>query len=80
MPRSSNEDQVAANLVEVSIYGITTLYEKFDAAEAKKETTEEPVSPTSPKEMTPMPKEVTPMPKDGTPMAPKDTTPMPPKK
>jgi hypothetical protein len=30
-PRSSNEDQVAANLVDVTIFGIASLYEKFEA-------------------------------------------------
>lgn len=29
-PRSSNEDTVASNLIELSIYGIASLYEKFD--------------------------------------------------
>lgn len=34
-PRSSNEDQIAANLVEMSIYGITSLYEKFETTVKK---------------------------------------------
>lgn len=86
-PRSSNEDQVATNLVEVSMYGITTLYEKFQATETKTEPKDEPVVPKPkettpmgtpmPKDMGPMPKDVTPMPKDGT--ATKEATPMPPK-
>jgi hypothetical protein len=35
--RSSAEDQVAGNLVEVGIYGLTSLYEKFQKPEAKKD-------------------------------------------
>jgi hypothetical protein len=51
-PRSSNEDQVAGSLVEFSIYGIASLYEKFQA-EPKKEgdttpTPAEPAGPTAP--------------------------------
>jgi hypothetical protein len=34
-PRSSNEDQVATNLVEVTMYGITAIYEKFEAPAGK---------------------------------------------
>jgi len=78
-PRSSNEDQIAANLVELSVYGITTLYEKFEAPAAKTDGADEPLTPM-PKGMTPMdtpmPKDMGPMPKEGSPM-PKDMGPMP---
>jgi hypothetical protein len=90
-PRSSNEDQVATNLVEVGVYGITTLYEKFEPPAPKTDGSviEQPVSPApKPKETTPvdpMPKDMTPaapMPKESTPKestpkesAPKDTDP-----
>ena len=92
-PRSSNEDQIAANLVELSVYGITTLYEKFEAPAAKTDGTDEmpkgmtPMDTPMPKDMGPMPKEGSPMPKDMGPMPKagdakesKETTPMPPKK
>jgi hypothetical protein len=66
--RSSNEDQVASNLVEVHIYGITTLYEKFDTPDKKGDTVTEtktapeaptpPMTPTAPKDdKPPMPAE-----------------------
>src|SRR5262249_31076024 len=66
-PRSSNEDQVAGSLVEFSVYGIASLYEKFQA-EAKKEadtTAPTPAEPAGPKDA-------------GTPMPPPAGTPMPP--
>ncbi len=89
MARSSNEDQVASNLVEVSVYGITTLYEKFESTDKKTEAGGEPAttngtSPKTPTPMTPAPmtkdKDPAPMPmskdKEPTPM-PKDKAPMP---
>jgi hypothetical protein len=35
--RNSSDDQVAGNLVEIGLYGITSLYEKFQPEGAKKE-------------------------------------------
>jgi len=61
--RSSAEDQVAGNLVEVGIYGITSLYEKFQPPEEKKDDTTTGPGPTT----------TTP----GTPMNPPTTTPGP---
>lgn len=87
-PRSSNEDQVASNLIELSVYGITSLYEKFEAPTAKKDESQPTVGKVDPKApMTPAvppvvpstPKEATPVtPKENT--TPKDTTPIPEKK
>ena len=37
-PRSSNEDQISGHLVEVGIYGILSLYEKFQKEEPKSDT------------------------------------------
>ena len=77
--RRSNEDQVATNLVEIHMYGITTLYERFEAPAAKDSSPSEPaktdpVAPCSP--VVPMPKDTTPTaPKDMTPTTPKDATP-----
>ncbi|HVK11035.1 MAG TPA: hypothetical protein VM597_19860 [Gemmataceae bacterium] len=36
-PRSSNEDQISGQLVEVGVYGILSLYEKFSKEEPKAE-------------------------------------------
>jgi len=63
--RSSAEDQVAGNLVEVGIYGITSLYEKFQPPEAKKD---DATTSTGPPTTTPG---------AGTPMNPPTTGPMP---
>ena len=73
-PRSSNEDQVASNLIELKVYGITSLYEKFEVPTAQKDETPAPVGKVDPKVAAnpPMP------PMETTP--PKETTPMPPKK
>jgi hypothetical protein len=76
LPRSSNEDQVAANLVEVSMYGITTLYEKFETPpdkDKKVDSDSEPAKtepqkvdpkagPTTPMATTPMSKDMPPEP------------------
>jgi hypothetical protein len=86
MPRSSNEDQVATNLVAISMYGITTLYEKFeppadkdkkvdsDTEPAKTEppTVDPKAGPGAP--MTPMstPTPIVPMPNKDMPPAPTD--------
>lgn len=86
--RTSNEDQVASNLIELSVYGISSLYEKFDLPSVNKDETPATVGKVDPKAPeTPavqpvapaLPKEpVSTTPKDST--NPKDTTPIPPKK
>ena len=86
--RSSAEDQVAGNLVEVGIYGITSLYEKFQKPEAKKDDAVNGVAPPAPPTApavpgAPMPPAVpgAPMPPAGVPMPPmeKGNVPEPPK-
>jgi len=88
--RSSSEDQVANNLVEVGIYGIASLYEKYQPPEAKKDDTSTTTGPTTTGPTTgPMPTVVpmpptTPMNPPTTPPTaptpPTGTEPMPPKK
>ena len=78
-PRSSNEDQVASNLVEMTLYGIASLYEKFEVVKKDESTTKDPVAPPTPAPPTPPAKGDVPAkgdtpPKDGVP-----STPMPPK-
>jgi hypothetical protein len=73
VPRSSNEDQVATNLVEVSIYGIATLYEKFEAV--KKDDASGGSNTTGTNDGTPVP----PAKGDTTPKAPGPMNPTPPK-
>ncbi|MSR53310.1 MAG: hypothetical protein EXS09_08465 [Gemmataceae bacterium] len=48
-PRSSNEDQVASNLIQLDVYGITSLYEKFEGSTAKKDETPATVGKVDPK-------------------------------
>ena len=86
--RSSSDDQVAGNMVEIGIYGIASLYEKFQLAPAKKddastvpaaklpETTAIPGAPTVPPGTPVPPNSETTVP--GTPTPPE--TPTPPKK
>lgn len=50
-PRSSNEDQVSGNLVELGVYGILSLYEKFQKEEPK---TDAPVGAPPPVGVPPM--------------------------
>jgi hypothetical protein len=78
-PLSSSDDQTAGNLIEVTLYGIASVYEKFDQATAKKDEAAAgtpadagmpPTAPTTPKGTDP----ATPMP----PAGPAPTTPMPP--
>jgi hypothetical protein len=88
-PRSSNEDQVASNLIELNIYGIATLYEKFDVVKKDEASTATESAPLVPpkKENDPAnpPKGEFPItpPKGDTPPkgegAPKDAVPTPPK-
>ena len=44
-PTSSSDDQTAGNLIEIELYGIASLYEKFDPNAAKKD---EPAGTTTP--------------------------------
>lgn len=84
--RSSAEDIVAGNLIELSVYGIASLYEKF-ATEAPKTdgTTAAPVTPAPMEPMAPAPvepKTPAPMPtepKAPAPVDPKTPAPMVPK-
>jgi len=83
-PRSSSEDQVASNLIELSIYGITSLYEKFELPTAKMDETPVPppvvkVDPKAPVNPPMPPKDPVVPPKETVPMPPKNTTPVPPK-
>ena len=76
--RSSSEDQVAGNLVEIGIYGIASLYEKFQLPETKKDDAAGGTPPTTPTlpttPMTPPPAPPAPMPP-----APMGDAPVPPK-
>lgn len=83
------EAQLTSGLVELTIYGIVSLYEKYAEKPADGTTPTEPTPapPTTPKDGTPMtptppaattPKDGTPAPKDTAPMTPKDAAPMTP--
>jgi len=50
-PMNSSDDQTAGNLIEVTVFGIAALYEKFDAAAAKKD--EAAAAPTTGTETAP---------------------------
>jgi hypothetical protein len=84
--RSSTDDQVAGNLVELGVYGITSLYEKFQPeGEKKDEAAAAPMSPAgapaAPTGAPSVPAAGTPtgpMPPAGTPMPPAGTPGVPP--
>lgn len=74
-PRSSSEDVASGNLIDLSVYGIASLYEKFqtaprkDAAAVEEPAPVAPAAPVVPAPMTPVPTE-TPMPAPKEPMVP----------
>ncbi|WP_193788994.1 hypothetical protein [Zavarzinella formosa] len=72
-PRSSSEDMVAGNLIELSVYGIASLYEKFELPDAKKD---EAKKDEAKKDDTPMPMPMTPAPMNNVP-APMNNVPAP---
>jgi hypothetical protein len=72
-PSTVSESQITSSLVELSIYGIVSLYEKYEAPKPPGEanaTTPAGTTPTTPMPTTPMPE---------MPMTPMPTTPTPPK-